>query len=155
MNIRASLPPGVVLGEGAFTSEIADRLSEDDLLEVIRQATERARRYEVDSLIATAAVARRSARELGYDGLAQKRGDRTPATLVELLAGVSGADARKRVRVAELVTTASPQITPWLIECAEAVRAGTVSMDAADVIRTGLGEPREGVAVEALLALAL
>src|SRR5690606_39195439 len=85
--------------------------------------------------------------ELGYDGLAQKRGLRTAEALVQAVTGASAAAARKLVRVGGL---AAEQTEPWLGGALSAVRLGTLSAGAVDAIRNGLGTPTEGVSADAL-----
>src|SRR3954447_18387582 len=79
----------------------------------------------VDAGIAKAAdeVARRSSLELGYDGLAQRAGDRTPDGLVSKLTGTSVPEARSMVAVGSML--ADP--APWLTEVATMVAEGKVS----------------------------
>lgn len=84
------------------------RLTDPELLE--RQREFAALRREIDAGAARVAaeVARRSARELGYQGLAQREGARSPEQLLERLAGVTAGEARALVRVGEL-TVASQE----------------------------------------------
>lgn len=97
----------------------------------------------------SAEIARRSTRELGYDGLAQSHSVRSPEQLVEKLTGVPLSEARALVRVGELIEhdTGLPAV-------AEAVAAGDISIHAADAISSGLGEPSEAVGTETLAAAA-
>ena len=109
----------------------------------------------VDALAANVAgeIKNRSRRELGYSGLAQRLGARSPEKLVQTLTGSSFREAQTLIRVGELVGTppadgALP--TPWLTDVAAAVTAGTISLAAADVIRIGLGTPTDDVSTDDL-----
>lgn len=108
-------------------------------------------------------IARRSTSQLGYSGLAQKTGFRTAEKLVQHLTGTSRREASKLVRTgviiheadalteAERTGQASPELTqPWLTGAGRAVAAGTLSLEAAEAIRIGLGTPTENITAEAM-----
>jgi hypothetical protein len=111
-------------------------------------------------------VARRSAPEFGLKGLAQSKGHRTPAEFLRVTTGTSLRDATRAVAVGTLLLEAAeaerapepiidagtgevldlmpapPAPTaPWMTGVARGVRAGTISVDKADAIRRGLGNP--------------
>ena len=118
---------------------------------------------EVDRRVAAMAaqfadeIARRSRRELGHAGLAQRLGARTPEKLVQNLTGSSLREAQTLIRVGELITTPSADsspLTPWLVDVATAVTTGALTLEAADVIRAGLGTPTDDVSADDLLAAA-
>ncbi|MCY7413838.1 MAG: HNH endonuclease [Salinibacterium sp.] len=144
----------------------ASRLGDDDLLATGRQLADERRIIDASAAVISAEIAHRSRRELGYDGLAQRRGMRTPEALVQQLTGLSGADARTLVRIGTLVTEHSPDLsrgaderddtarTPWLAEVADAVASGLLSVGAADAIRLGLGAPNDDVTVRQLTGAA-
>ena len=88
-------------------------------------------------------VAHRSRPELGYDGLAQRTGARTPGQFVQQVTGVSRREAGTLVRVGSLMdaATATPGAlpsTPWLRALNDAVSTRSISTGAADVIRAAL-----------------
>lgn len=120
----------------------AGAASDLELIELM-QAWGAARR-SVDAGLArlAAEVQRRSSLELGYDGLAQRAGDRTPDAMVSRLTGASGPEARTLVAVGGLLD--APE--PWLASVADAVRDGRLSVGAARAIKTGLGLPSAEVA---------
>ena len=95
-------------------------------------------RRRVDAAIALSAaeIDRRSHRDLGYDGLAQRLGAGSAVKLIQQVSGVSRRDAGALVRIGSL-DAASPLTAP--------VAAGSISVEAADVIRAGLGEPTTSV----------
>ncbi len=104
-------------------------------------------RRRLDSLAAALAgeIAHRSRRELGHDGLAQSRGQRTPEGLISQLTGSSARDARTLVKAAELLPEPSERVDPaeppqpeWMRVIGAAVGRAEVSVEAAEVIRTRL-----------------
>ena len=102
------------------------RMPDEELLEAQRSLAARIRALESESALVAAEIARRSSRELGYDGLAQRLGARTPERLVQALSGGSLSDARRLVRVG----TATE---PWLEPTAG------LGVQQVDAIRSGLG----------------
>src|SRR5690606_34286838 len=113
-------------------------------------------------------IARRSSYDLGYAGLAQKTGFRTPEKLVQHLTGSTSREAAKLVRTgviiheadtlteAERTGEASPELThPWLAPVGRAVAAGTLSIEAGEAIRIGLGTPTADISADALSGAAV
>ena len=148
-------------------SVLLAELSEGELMAV--SAILAKSRHRMDSFAANYAgeIARRSARELGLQGLAQKTGFRTPEGLLQHLTGSTSREASKLVRTglimheAELLTTSEktgevpPELTrPWLSVVGRAVASGTLSIEAADAIRAGLGVPTEDISADALAGAA-
>ncbi|CAN5146038.1 HNH endonuclease signature motif containing protein [soil metagenome] len=126
-----------------------DALIGDGELLTLTAEVERVGRL-VDALRSSAAaeIARRSDRSLGHDGLAARQGHRTPSALLASLTLVSGKQADRRARVAQL---AQP-----LADLAAAMADGSIGTDAAESIASALG-PVAAVAsddVGALLLLA-
>lgn len=141
----------------AFAPPAVGSLTDDDLLAEKAFVAEIRRRVDAVDAVIAAELAHRSRPELGSAGLAQRHGARTPEKLIQTLTGVSVRDARTQVRVGALVAalaaeseTDSPPIEPWLVSVASAVAAGRLGLDAADVIRTGVGQPTEDVGIELL-----
>jgi hypothetical protein len=92
------------LGADTVDAELAPRIVELDdaeLMAVLSDASALGKAVERLRVLATGAVARRSKREEGQGGLAQKRGHRTTVALVQDLQGSSRTEAVKQVRVAE------------------------------------------------------
>ena len=120
--------------------------SDGEVIEVM-QAWAQARRV-VDAGLAVLAgeVAARSSLELGYDGLAQRAGARTPDALVSRLTGTTAAEARTITVVGAMLNAPSP----WLGEVAARVASGDVSVGAAAAIQAGLGGPSPTVAADDL-----
>ncbi|MDH6181369.1 hypothetical protein M2152_001551 [Microbacteriaceae bacterium SG_E_30_P1] len=141
----------------AFTPPSPAGLNDAGLLSAKRELAEIRRRLDAADSLVSAEIANRSRPDLGYDGLAQRLGARTPEHLIQRVAGVSKKDARTQIRVGTLVTgltDAAAPVDPWLRGVASAVAAGSLSLDAADAIRTGLGSAGSGVTVVALTAAA-
>jgi hypothetical protein len=92
-------------------------------------------------------IARRSARELGSDGMAQRLGLRTPEELVRVTNRSTSREALAAVRVGRIVVTPDE---PWLAPVSSAILDGTLPVASADAIRVGLGAPSAGVGEAAL-----
>jgi hypothetical protein len=117
-----------------------DRCSDRELLELIAQSAQHERLARAHSVVLAGELSRRSSPELGHDGLAQKLGHRTPQKLIQATTGVTSREAAQAVRVGDLGHS-----HPWLSTIAAAVADGSVSTDAADSIRSGLGNPGDAV----------
>ena len=110
---------------------------DDALLALGRRVADAQRLVSTHAALIAGEVARRSDPALGSSGLAQRTGHRTPEELVRVTTGSTRRDARTAVSVGSLA--ASP--SEWLTPVASALTAGTISVDAAAAIRTGLGVP--------------
>jgi len=124
-----------------------------ELLALKRELAEIRRRLDAADAAVSAEIANRSRPELGYDGLAQRLGARTPEKLIQRVAGVTARDARTQIRVGTLVASLADDAAPtppWLRPIASAVAAGALSLEAAEAIRAGLGTAGSGVTVAAL-----
>ena len=121
----------------AFSRDDAVALSDDDLIAEQRAFAAARRLIDAGSAAVAAELANRSRRELGVDGLAQSRGARTPENLIALVTGLSTREARTMVAVGSMVADPSP----WMSPVADAVERGSLSLDAATVVRAGLGDP--------------
>jgi hypothetical protein len=118
-------------------------------------------------------VARRSTRELGYAGLAQRQGFFSPEELIQSMSKSSRSEAAKLIRAGLLMaeTHAAEQLAvdqlaavnaadsavasltsalPWHAPIAHAVGTGMLSLDAAEPIRTILAEVADRVPSEIL-----
>lgn len=141
-------------------------LTDDELL-ARYQANARLRRLcDASDAVMAGEIARRSAVTLGGAGLAQRKGYRTAVELVRVTSGLPGRDAAVAVRAGTLMQDAADAVSggidsdtgerldvrPWLRAVSLALSDGTVSIAAADAICTGIGEPCDGVSVQALTA---
>jgi hypothetical protein len=129
-----------------FVPPSADSLDDSALLEAQRSLAEIRRRVDAAAAAVAGEIAHRSRRELGYEGLAQRLGARTPEALVQRVAGTSAREAHSLVRIGALMEEPAPWLSPVIAE----VASGEISVGAADVIRAGLGAPNDSVTAEAL-----
>ncbi|MFC5502528.1 DUF222 domain-containing protein [Lysinimonas soli] len=139
----------------SFAPPSVSAFDDAELLAAQRTVAEIRRRADAAAAVIAAEVARRSRRELGDAGLARRLGARTPELLVARVAGTSAREAHSLVRVGSVMVPTSVESTepmPWLAAVGAAVRAGELSVEAADSIRAGLGSPDESVSAQALAA---
>ncbi len=145
-------------------------LGDDALLELTRVAADEVRLAQLHVSLLAGEIARRSAPELGSQGLAQRTGHRTPDELVRVTTGTRVADARTAVRVGAAIAgasapagddTALPGTTPGSADgsapgsaIGAAVLDGRVSVAVADAVRLGLGSPSPALTAEMLDAAA-
>lgn len=163
-SITASL---AAIGDVAvpFAAPTVSALRDVELLDGQRAIAEIRRR--LDALAATVAgeIAHRSRRELGHEGLAQSRGQRSAEGLISQLTGTSAREARTLVRAAELLPVAPEGAVPappqpeWMRVVGDAVARAAISVEAADIIRTRLAaadrahrDPAERARVDEALA---
>ncbi|MFB7842235.1 DUF222 domain-containing protein [Microbacterium sp. NPDC056052] len=153
------------IGAGAGASEVqavVEGLADDAAVAVLREAGEVGRLVEQVQVICAGVIARRSSRDAGHTGLAQARGHRSAASLVQELGGMSKGEAARQVRVGEalladdaLVDGADPDppdggpldepiARDWRQVLREGLRSGVVTSAQFDAIRRGLGDPPEG-----------
>jgi hypothetical protein len=137
----------------AFDPPAVGTLGDTELVAAQRTIGEIRRRADAAAAVVAGEIAHRSRRELGDSGLAQRLGARTPELLIARTAGTSAREAHSLVRVGAVMTTMpldTPEATPWLASVAAALRAGDLSVAAADAIRVGLGTPDDCVSSESL-----
>ncbi|TFC88004.1 DUF222 domain-containing protein [Cryobacterium sinapicolor] len=165
---------------GSSSADLAALPDADVLTGQTRIASAR-RLLDTYSVWMAATIAERSRPELGHSGLAAQQGFLSPEALIQKWTGSSKGDAYKLVAVGTMMADAeaaekrveaalsSPDRdaaevagfeakVPWQAPIARAVTAGTLSVDAAESIRAGLGQidaavtaERLGAALEALL----
>jgi hypothetical protein len=142
-------------------------LGDDALLELTRVAADEVRLAQLHVSLLAGEIARRSAPELGSEGLAQRTGHRTPDELVRVTTGTRVADARTAVRVGAAIAGAGATgdgasgdsgagdgaAAPGSALGA-AVVEGRVSVAVADAVRLGLGSPSPALTAEMLDAAA-
>jgi len=126
--------------QSPLTVGVVRAYSDEVLLTVQRGLAAERRRVDAQASIVAAEVAYRSRRDLGYDGLAQRLGARTAESLVQQVTGSTSREAQTMVRVGELMTVPSP-----LHAVGSAVESGELSLEAAEVIRAGLGAADDAV----------
>lgn len=158
MTIAADTFSAIADLSAAYEPPSPAAFDDDSLLRAQQVLAEIARRVDATAALISAEISHRSRPELGYKGLAQSRGARTPQALVQHLTGFTSRQANTLVRVGALMSTPvletgepAPDPTPWLKSVATAVAAGRLSLEAADAIRAALGAPDDDeVPAEAL-----
>ena len=142
-----------LLGEGVEPCDLAGRvsgLSDAETVAVAEASAALIRGAELAQVAAAGVIAARSAREAGQSGLAQSRGHRTAASLLQELTGSAKADAARKVRVGESLLTPAPVLgdadaeapaPAWDAPLTAALVAGRITAGQQDAIRLGLGEP--------------
>ena len=151
----------------AVPAEVGPYRASDDaaLLEVSGLLAEVSRLLDGHRVLAAGEIARRSAPEFGYDGLAQRAGHRTTEEFLRARTGTTIREAKTAVRAGEALHDAAglpdartgevaPPTGPWMRPVAAAVAAGVFGAEHVAAIRRGLGEPGEGVGAELLLEAA-
>ncbi|WP_394769181.1 DUF222 domain-containing protein [Lacisediminihabitans sp.] len=149
MDLLTSTLAAAARALGEVRVEGLGRASDSDLLALIAAAAHNERVARAHSSLLAGELARRSAPELGHAGLAQRSGYRTPQKLLQATTGSSAREAAHVTRVGGLAQT-----HPWLAVVAAAVETQSVSTEAADSIRAGLGQPSEAVPAELLASAA-
>lgn len=126
-------------------------VSDDALIATQRSLAEVRRQVDAAASRVAAEIARRSRPELGYNGLAQRLGARTPAHLVQRITGASAHETGALLRAGAMQTDAAPL---WLRGLGEAVAGARISVETADAIRAALGSPTDAVTPRQLAAAA-
>ncbi|WP_336644337.1 HNH endonuclease signature motif containing protein [Microbacterium sp. USHLN186] len=134
-------------------------MTDAEIIAVLREANEILQCAEQLRLIAAGVIARRSQREAGHSGAAQKQGHRNATSLVQQITGSTKAEAARQVRVGEAMLGGEPDaiatdpVAPleqpdatwhpidWRAPLRAARRDGSISTAQFDVINRGLGEP--------------
>ncbi|HKT55889.1 MAG TPA: DUF222 domain-containing protein, partial [Microbacterium sp.] len=139
-----------LLGEVAVAdaAPVIVGLGDESVVGVITAATDAIRELEALRVLATGVAARRSGRDAGHGGLAQRLGHRNAVSLVQDLTGVSKAQAGRVTRLGQaLVETALPDVgdaTRPDVERPPNVDGGPAPDPGADA---GRDAPAEGVPV--------
>jgi hypothetical protein len=149
-------------------------LDDTTLLAVQRRLAASRRALDACASLVAGEVSFRSRRDLGYTGLAQREGFQSAKKLIQNSTGATAREATTLVAIGTLVHEAQAEAVdpatgevpdgvavrePWLTGIGAAVTAGTLTVEAARAIRSGLGEPSldsegAGVSCEALTAAA-
>jgi hypothetical protein len=123
---------------------------------MIAQHEQQVGRYK---LWVAASIARRSAHEAGFGGLARRNGSPTPTVLIQSLSGSSLGEAGRLAHLGSMAVEAADACDaggrePWQVSVIRAVSEGRLTLDVADAIRRGLGVADEGVSPAQLGAAA-
>ena len=129
-------------------------LADDRLLQLMSDASEARHALDLVLAAASAEVARRSCRDRGDDGLAQRQGHRTSTSLLQHITGQTRADISRALRTGEELTDAAgsrdaidtgstpqPPMPQWRSLLRDALAGGNLGQAQFDAIRRGLGEP--------------
>ncbi|MFT4052578.1 MAG: DUF222 domain-containing protein [Microbacterium sp.] len=167
--LHAALGGGLGAGSGgdieaAGIPLAVERLDDDAIVAALASATALVRAGELVRVAASGVAAARSRWESGHDGLAQKRGHRSPVSLIQEVTGATKAEAAKHVRLGEALRTvagldadehdraaakaagvdpsgAARQCEVWHAPLGRALLAGLIGSAQHDAILRGLGEP--------------
>jgi hypothetical protein len=135
-----------------------------ELLEVAAVLAAQAKQTAAQQALVAGELARRSRPELGFEGLARSLGHRTPEELIRVTTGSTLGEAKRAVSVGTMLVetadarramepsadpatgevlqqTAPAPSRPGLGGVAAAVQGGAVSVEQADAIGRGLGDP--------------
>jgi hypothetical protein len=160
------------ISAGAGASDVqavVEGLDDAEAVAVLREAGEVGRLVEQVQVICAGVIARRSTRDAGHAGLAQARGHRSAASLVQELGGMTKGEAARQVRVGEALFDGgrdgeaspedasagigadaemagagapdAPAARDWRQVLRDGLRAGAVTSAQFDAIRRGLGNP--------------
>ena len=124
-------------------------LSDDALLAAHAVVTEHHRATDTLAAHLAGEIARRSSRDDGYSGLAQRNGFPSAGAFLQTLSPVTKTEATQLISAGELM--ASPPATLWEAALADALTAGTASVAAADAIRRGLASVADSAPADDLL----
>jgi hypothetical protein len=148
----------------------ACELDDTALVQGLRDVADALKPLELMKAALAAEIDRRSSREYGYSGLAQRTGHRTSTALIQDVTGQSAADARRATSAGHDLVAGSgidgvPDSRgaapaggdaggsgeagspcdavngPWFAPLTRALAEGVLSRDQFDAIRRGLGEP--------------
>ena len=150
--------------EAAGLPITVDRLDDEAIVAVLAAATGLVRAGEKVRIAASGVAAARSTRGAGHEGLSQRRGHRSPTSLIQEITGATRAEAAKHVRLGESLRTAAgldaeyggatdastpgeaepapcPGVEPWHAPLGRALLDGTIGSAQHDAILRGGGEP--------------
>ncbi|MFT4028679.1 MAG: DUF222 domain-containing protein [Protaetiibacter sp.] len=156
--LRESLAAlGAVRAEAAPYRASAD----EELLEASALLGAMSRVLDGHRALVTGEIARRSAPEFGYDGLAKRAGHRTVEEFLREHTGATARDVKTAIRAGEALHDAvelpdarTGELVaaglPWMRPVADAVASGGFGAEHVAAIRRGLGDPGPGVTAEAL-----
>ncbi|MBS1905943.1 MAG: DUF222 domain-containing protein [Actinobacteria bacterium] len=150
--------------EPADLIPLIERLDDAQAVDALTAATALVQSGERIRAAATSVIAARSSREAGQAGLAQSRGHRNVASLVQEITGSTMAEAGRQVRIRESLlastsasvssdppvgdpssddesTRAEKPVTPWHAGLDHALLDGRITSAQHDAIRQGLADP--------------
>jgi Domain of unknown function (DUF222) len=142
---------------GACPEEI-DLLDDASLVAGMKLVAELEAAAQPFKLWLAAAIAKRSTREAGYQGLARRNGAATPAVFIQTLTGSSMVEATKLANLGGLMADLEPATGDGAAvpgnPVITAATSGAITLDAAEAIRRGLGRPDQAVTADQLRQVA-
>ena len=133
--------------ETPFVVPVVAGFADAELLDGQRAVAELRRRVEAVAAVFAGEIAHRSRRELGRTGLAATQGVRSAEDLIAKVTAGSRRDAHTLVKAAELLPTPAredapptPPVPGWRAAIGAAVASAAISVEAAEIIRTRLGQ---------------
>ncbi len=138
------------VGRVVGCARLVGPLTDADLLRVQRELSDLTRELGASAAVVAGEIGHRSRRELGFAGLAQREGFRTPEALVRHETGSTARTASALVQAGAMTrdatdTKGTSGAQPWFREVGAAIASGSLSVEAAQAIRVGLGAPSEAV----------
>ena len=125
-------------------------LDDDALLAAHTLLTDHRRHADTIAAHLAGEIARRSSRDDGYAGLAQRKGFGSASGLLQNLAPVTATEAGQLISAGALL--ADPPSTLWEGALAQALTGGEVAVAGADAIRRGLAPVADTAPADDLLA---
>lgn len=139
-----------VVALGLADATALTTLTDDALLAAHAVVTEHRRATDTLAAHLAGEIARRSCRDDGYAGLAQRNGFPSAGAFLQTLSPVTATEASQLIAAGELMAVAPA--TLWEAALADALAAGSVSIAAADAIRRGLAPVADSAPAADLLA---
>jgi len=139
-----------VVALGLVDATALASLTDDNLLAAHAVVTEHRRAADTLAAHLAAEVSRRSSRDDGYSGLAQRNGFPSAGAFLQTLSPVTATEASQLISAGELMAAAPA--TLWEAALADALGAGSVSIAAADAIRRGLAPVADSAPSDDVLA---
>ncbi|WP_309615951.1 DUF222 domain-containing protein [Salinibacterium sp.] len=138
-----------VMAFGVDSAAVA-ALPDNALLAAHSLLTEHRRHSDVYAAFIAGEIERRSSREAGYSGLAQRSGFGSTEAMLQTLSPVTKVEAKRLVSAGILMASTLP--TLWESALASTLAAGSLSIAAVDAIRRGLGPVADAAPAADLLA---
>lgn len=130
-------------------------LPDDSLLAAHTLLTEHRRHAEIYAAWLAGEIKRRSSRDAGYSGLAQRKGFSSAESLLQALSPVGRVEATGLIEAGTLMAAADAPGTPsplWEAALASALKSGALHVAAAEAIRRGLEPVADAAPAGELLA---
>jgi Domain of unknown function (DUF222) len=127
-------------------------LPDDSLLAAHTLLTEHRRHADTYAAWLAAEIDRRSPRDAGYSGLAQRKGFGSTEALLQTLSPVSRAEATSLIEAGALMAAPAATSALWESALSAALHSGALAVPAAEAIRRGLAPAADAAPAADLLA---